>query len=375
MNFKNNIFWIVIVVIVLVSIGVWAVMVPPLQAEAKQNKDGCVAKVKAFEELANAAAKEDKLKTPKHVEAANKYKQRIQEQLDALQKDLQSKKFVLRFDNADVESSKFDIWLSKLREKLTAQATQAGLQLPADADKLMFKEPATDENAADVTRHRGYRLRQMAIVEEVINTLCKKWGKQQVLKFEPDKSLTEPQEQVEVGPLALDRISIASPANLTGAKAATSSRAGGAAAAASSMSTSEDRMKIWMEDAFKRSGSKLTAAVKGPPYQQLPYSITSVDVQFVAPLVTITPVIQALETSDRWSAVVTRVDYQRSVMPFPLPTEPKIVKAGPVSGLNTHFQEGPVRVLVSLDLYEYDEAKAKAAAAAANEPKPATKKK
>lgn len=363
MNIKKNIFWIVIAVIILAGLGVWAVVVPPVKASADELKGKCKAKVESFRKMADNAAKDDSLLTARHVELANTYRRKVEEQTKALEKQLETRKLDLRFDDADKESAKFDIWLSNLRGKIMKQAQEAGLQMPADADKLMFKEPATDENSREVERHRSYRLRQLAVVEEVVAILGKKWGKQQVLRFQPEKDQAELQEQVEAGVLALEKLTVTSPRSMVlTARGAGESRGGGGAG--QTITTAEDRRRVWMEEAWKRAG-KLTFSGKAPPLDELPYSVTSVDIQFVAPLVAAPLIVQALETSDRWAAVVSRIEYQRAAAPYPTAAEPKMAKAGPVPSLNTHYQEGPVRVLVSLDLYEYDGAKAKAVAAAA----------
>jgi len=376
-DFKKNIFWIVIAVVVLAGIAVWAIKVPAVNTVTTKNRDDCLKKVDAFKKLAENANKDDNLKNPKHIRLAEDYKRKVGEQVDALKKELQARKLAVRFDDAPADSGRFDIWLSELRAKLAEKAKAAGLQLPADADKLMFKEPSTDDKSAEVERHRDYRLRQMAIIEEVVNVLCKKVARQQVLRFEADKDKAEPQEQVDASAIAFERIVVAPP------KSMLASKEGGKAAGKSSSAgkeiivAAEDRARNWTEDAYKRAGRQsLPSRTSTVP--ELPYAITSVDVQFVAPLVAVPAIAQGLETSERWAAVASRIEYQRCTAPFPPANDPKMAKAGPVPGLNTHYQEAPVRALVSLDLYEYDEAKAKAAAAAAAaaaQPKAEPKKK
>lgn len=371
MDFKRNIFWIVLLVVVLGIVGAYVVMSGNVKsADGKDTaalKEEAEQKKKAIQSLAKQAEDKsapDPIKNPEHVKYANDYKIRLENQLKTMQDAWKTRKLDIRFNDAPADAStKFDTWLGELRTKLTEQATKAGLALPADADKLMFKEPTTDENSPDVTRHRDFRLRQMAIIEEVIGVLCRKYGKQQVFKFEPDKDKQEPQEQVETGVVALERIVITPSRAVLGVKSTDKG------------ATSEDRMRTWMEDGVHRSGRQASAG-KTPTAAELPYTLTSVDVTFLAPLANIPAVAQALETNARFgAAVVTRVDFQRAVVsPFPQPNDPKLATAGPVPLMNTHYQEAPVRGLVSLDIYEYDAAKEAAAKAKAEE-KPADPKK
>lgn len=386
-DLKKRIFWIVVVVIVLAGIGLWAWMVPPIQADTTEVRNKVTNDAESFANLARQAGKEDVIKTAKHVEMANKYNQKLAEQLKELGDDLKGKKLELRFDSAPQQSGQFDIWLSELRQKITKQATDAGLQLPPDADRLMFRDPATDDNSQRVELRRGYRLRQMAIVEEVVDILSKKYGKQQVLKFEPDKDKTEQQEQADIGALALERVGITLPRSLGAAARAPEAHGAdekGTAATATATgggATSEARARAVMEEALKRAGASGRtgpagkAAATASSFVELPYSVTSLDIQFMAPLAAVPAIANALESSNRWCALVTRIEYERAVLPYPALTETKLAKAGPAPGLNTHYQEGPVRALVSLDLYEYDESKAKAAAAPPPPPKKAATKK
>lgn len=376
MDFRKNIYWIALIVIVLLGIGAWAVFVPSIEAQTAELKDSCNSKADEFSTTAALVGKEDRIKNAKHAELAKKFSQKLSDQLGAVRKDLENMKLDLRFDDAPQPSGQFDIWLSEKRQKIMKQAADAGLQLPPDADRLMFREPATDDNSRRVELHRSYRLRQMAIVEEVVDILSKKYGKQDVLRFEPDKEKLEPQEKSDAGALALERLSITWPASvLQVAAAETRGPEGKKTAAAASSTTSEGRAKTVLEEALRRSGRAMASAktaVEAEPYAELPYDVTTLDVQFVAPLAVVPAIAKALESSGRWAEVITRLEYERGAPSYPSATEPKLAKAGPVPSLNTHYQEGPVRALVSLDLYEYsdakvkaEEARAKAAAAAA----------
>jgi len=381
-DFKKNLFWIALAVIVLVGIGLWAWIVPPLEATTDALRKDCNAEAKNFKDLAENSGRGDSLINAQHVVLAKDFSRRLTQQLDGLRKDLENMKLEVRFDDAPQQSGQFDIWLNDKRQKITKQAADAGMQLPPDADKLMFKEPATDDNSRRVELRRAYRLRQMAIVEEVVGVLSKKYGKQQVLKFQPKKEAAEPQEQVAAGALSLERLSITLPKSLSQPAESAGARGGAddrSAVTVASTTTSEGRARVILEEALKRAGAKVAPAAKtgaaAPSFVDLPYNVTSLDVQFVAPLAVVPAVAKALECSNRWTAVISRLEYERGAQPYPAVAEPKLAKAGAVPGLNTHYQEGPVRALVSLELYEYDPAKAKAAAAPPTPPKKAATKK
>jgi hypothetical protein len=382
-NFKKNLFWIIMALVVLAGVVLWFMYVPPIEANTDEVMGKCKSRAEHFEELAAGAGKENVVKTSKHVELAEKFGKKLDEQLKGLTEELKSFKLDMRrFEQPPVQNSQFDIWLSELRQRITKHAADAGLQLPPDAEKLMFNNPATDDNSHLIELHRGFRLRQMAIIQEIVDILSNKYGKQQVLKFEPHVGNKEPEETADVGALALEKVSFAWPKDQL---------APGRAADEKGLSASESRTRVVMEEALRRAGvggrgesggARPVVAAKAAPvtYTELPYSITCVDIQFVAPLAIVPAIADALEASNRWTAVISRIEYERSSVPYPSPTEPRLVKAGPVPGLNTHYQEAPVRALVSLELYEYDEAKAKAAAApppvavktaAKKEPKPA----
>ncbi|MCY3022721.1 MAG: Amuc_1100 family pilus-like protein [Planctomycetota bacterium] len=370
---RKNVFWIGLAVLVLAGVGLWAAVVPAIASTADEYKSKCKEKVGDFERLAKRAESKDdsapdSIKNPKHVQLASEYGKKVKEQLDALRKDLGKRKLELKFDVSGITPSDYDTKLKEIRDNICKQAEQAGLVIPPDERKrLMFEGSTTDDKSDRPELHWNYRLRQMAIVDEIVSILCKKPVKQPVWRFEPKKEAAEAQDTVDAGALALERLTIlppAAPGASRGPAASGELRAGAA--------TADDRQRLWVEEAWKRSGREVKIAKTGK-FQELPYSITSIDVQFLAPLIALPAIVQALETSDRYSAVVTRVECLRAVRPYPDEKDARLAKAEPVPGLNTRYQEGPVRAVVSLDLYEYDDAKAKAAEAAAKAPPPAEK--
>jgi len=364
-DFKKNLFWIVIAAVLLLGIGGYFLLGSSIQSSEGKTTDAlksdAVNKVGKIKDLAKRAQDKNAsnaLLNPEHVKLASEYKARVEAQLKTIQESWKTRKLDVRFTDFPTDSpTKFDNWLSEKRDKIIEAAAKANLQLPADTDKLLFKEPSTDENAADVTRHRAYRVRQLAIVDELVSILGRKYGKQQALKFEPEKDKPENQEMVDVGPAILEKVTVLPSKSWLG-KATDSKSAG--------LVTAEERLRLWTEDALKRGSRQGYQGKSTVP--ELPYSISSVDVQFITPLHTVPAVVQALESSARYTGVVTRIDYLRASSPFPTPGEAKLATAGPVPLMNTHYQEAPVRVLVSLDLYEYNAAKDAASSAKAVEP-------
>jgi hypothetical protein len=356
-------FWIALALVLAGGVGAYVYLMGTVVSDDEAHKstadleDDAKKKAAQILELVKRAEKPDELLNADHVRLVKEYKARLEAQAKGVREAWKDKKLDLRFENVPTESStKFDTWLGDLRTKLTDQAAKANLQLPQDFDVLTFARASTDENSTDPMRHRAYRVRQMAIVEEVVGLLCKKYGKQPILKFAAENATPEPQETPEVGPLVLERIQIW-PAQEWVVKSATDRTTAGTS---STTTTAEDRIRSWQEDAVKRAGRNVTSVSRMYTMPDLPYAITAVDVQFTAPLSIVPAVAQALESSTRYVAVTTRLDYQRATTPFPALTEPKLAKAEAVPGMNTHYQEGPVRALLSLDLYEYDAGREKA---------------
>jgi hypothetical protein len=364
-NVKKHLFWLICALVVIVGAVLWGITVPGMWGEADQAKQDCLKEAETLVNLAAKAKDGDAVTTPAHVKQAEGYARKLAEQVEAVKGKLAEMKLDVRFADAPAESTKFDTWLATKRDEIRLRAKTAGLDLPADFDRLTFKETSTDDRAnAEPERRREYRLRQLAIVEEVVNILCRKYGKAPVLKFQQEAAATEAQDLADIGPLALEKLSIIPTrgAARAGAPAGPAGpalpRAGAGGGVGASAAFAEDRIASWQGDAFRRSGRPAPIALRSIPYQELPYNITTVDVQFVAPLAAIPGVAHALEASDRYTAVVTRMDCQRAAPPYPAATDAKLAKAEHVPALNTHYGEGPVRALVTLDLMEYDKAKA-----------------
>ena len=333
MDFKKHIFWIVLAVVLLAGVAVYAVVVPDISAEGERVRGECEAKANKLEELARKSGQPDAIKTEKHVRLAKSYGEMLNGELANLKATWNNKKLDIRFDEAGKAKSatEFDNWLNNKRTELLETARAANLDLSkVNTEKLLFKEQ-TDDQASDETRHRAYRLRHLAITEEILRALCKKVAKQEVSIFRPEGDLEK--KQVDVGALALEALTVQAP---SGAEPA------------------------WLNDVyFARCGRSAPAAGAKVPrnYADLPYTYTPVEVQFVAPIAAVPQLLRALESSERYFAVIARLDFKRSVPPYPSSNDQRLATAGPNPWLNTHFQEGPVTVLVTLNLMEYDKSK------------------
>jgi len=335
-DFKKQLFWIVLGVVLIGGVGAYFGMSATAEGKSTDELEREYEGKKAA--IAKLADKLDGIKNAEHVKLAKKYKADMEAQAKALEEEWHKASLKAFDPEPPKEGLRFDNWLGDLRKKLVDKATQAQLQLPTEKaaiEKLLLVEPTSDEST-DVTRHRSYRIRHMAVFEEVINILSKKYGKQPVTK-QDGEHIGQPEMQ-DVGPTVLERFTILPP------------KLGG-----------DDRQKAILESALARAG-KTSSMGKPPP--DLPYMMTCVDVVFVAPANNVAPVAQALEASDRYRAVVTRMDFQRVSAPFPLATDARVATAGAVPMLNTFYQEAPVRALVSFDIYEFDPAAAKAETAA-----------
>ena len=373
----KHLFWIILGAVLLLGIGVYAWMGPTLQSDTAEKQQKCADKTKEFEEMYNKLKAPDYIKTPEHVRLASEFSNKVNEQLVAVHADWAGdpkampprppRRIEQNFNPAPpTDNASFDTWLNGLRQKLAAQADAPGvtLKLPDDFDVLLFKNQATDDQALDSNKHRDYRLNQVAVIQELIDIMCRKYPVR-VMGFERDEKKPEPATTAQAGALAIERIKLLTPEE------------------------SAERTKVWTEEVLNRSGipkpvapvapaapaaaaatgaagtpGAAAATTKGAPpppaIVPLPYTYSTIDVQFVAPPAVVPQIISALENSKRYSGVIERVDYQRkSPNPFPDPKDNEVKTAGPALWANTHYNEGPLRVLVTMDLYMFDKSKDK----------------
>jgi len=157
-DFRKNVFWIVLSVVLLAAFGVWALVTPSTE-DLKSQFQG---KVKELESFSSDLSK---VKTAGHEEKAKHYRERLEDERKALLDRIKKAKIdVGVFPNAPSNPTEFDGWLAGLREKLMQKAKDAQLQLPPDIDKITFKEPSTLQDTNDPQRKRDYRLRNMAVI-------------------------------------------------------------------------------------------------------------------------------------------------------------------------------------------------------------------
>jgi hypothetical protein len=343
---KENLVWIVVGVIVLGALGFYTVSVIPVWEEAAQKRGELSGKYTDLTKKAQKAGSDDTLKTPAHVELAKEYRTALATQGEALKKSLTEKTFNTKFTDAPSNDLAFDTWLGEKRTKLIEQASAAGLTILQDKTnkevvEMLLLEP-TNENASDVKLRRAYRLRHLAIFEEVVAALTKKHAKVDVAKFEPNVQNAEPVERLEVGATVLEKFHVLLEKDWA------------------------DRAKAVHTEVLRRAELKGAAPAGSNLTSDLPYTLTGVELIFQAPLQAVPKIAQEIENTHRYTAILTRIDTQRTTTPFPPANDQRLAKAGPVDGLNTHFREAPVRALLAFDILEFDKAKeAKAAEAAA----------
>jgi hypothetical protein len=335
-DFKKHVFSIVLGVIVVGAAGFYALTVPAISADAERLKTEYTNKANEVKKLADAASKPDGIKSPRHVKLAKDYQDGLKKNIDMLKEAWAAKAKLAVQDDKAPKGIEFEGWLAKRRDEIMAKAAKAGLELPGARDavsmeKLLFADTPTDDRSAKAELHRDYRLRHLAIIEEVVDVLSKKWGRQKISKWSDGGVLKE--SDADVGVLKLERLAIAPAPRKPG-----------------------DALKM-LTDAAQLGGRGSTLG-KEVKFSELPYTVTPVDIVFVAPLSAVSSIVRDLESRERYLGVVSRLDLQRVSQPFPVPDEEfKKQPAGPIPMLNTYFQEAPVRVLVTLDLYEYDKAK------------------
>jgi hypothetical protein len=329
-DLKKHLFVVVLAVIVLIGVGAYAVMVPPVIEEANARRKDCEDKAGSIATLASQVDKDDAIKTIRHVELADGYDKNVTTQTQALKTLLAAKfKLELRYDNMPLDNT-FDIELGKLRQKLIGIATSAKVGLPDGIEKMMFNDPPTDAKSSDPSLTPQYRLRHMAIMEEIITILCQKPVQQDVAVWTPETDKPEAVKQVSIGALAIEKIGIAPKPK-----------------------SSLDK-NPGVVDALARGGRKDATGGKLFSEPELPYVITPVEIRFVASPSAVPPLLKALESSNRWLGVISRFDLQRATAPF---DRAGLETAVADPRYNSHYQEGPVRVLVTLDLYEYSKEK------------------
>ena len=174
MDFKKHLFFIVLGVVILVAIGAYLVIVPAIDRDAEAKLKECESQADVLKKMAEKAEQPDAIKTRKHLDLAKEYDDKLSAQVKDMKESLVTRlKLDQRFKDVPKSASDFDIWLEKLRTTLLDQAKEANLKLSVPTDVLLFAEH-TDDGASVVSRHRDYRLKHMAITQEIWDILCKK---------------------------------------------------------------------------------------------------------------------------------------------------------------------------------------------------------
>jgi hypothetical protein len=333
-DFKKHSLVIALGAVVSVSVITYVLVVPATSEGAEALRQQCEAKASNIEKIAAQSGQPDGLKTQKHLDLATKHEKELGSQTADALKTLQTlTRLDTEFKTYKMNSKiGFDIWMGDFRTQLNKKASDANLQLPHDVE-CKFSDP-TNEKSADESQTQAYRTRHLAIIEEVVTILATKPIKENIEQFDAvatrdNKPL--PIKLQELGAIALEKITLSKPR------------------------LPSDKTPAQQEVSVRSMRGALPSTL--PKMADLPYTISSIDIVFTAPASSIPFYFKALETSTRWMGNITRFDFQRTTLPFPSPTDAKIVTAGPTPETNTYYREGPVRVLVTLDFYEFDKAR------------------
>jgi hypothetical protein len=330
---KNNLYWVILGAIVLIALVAYPMFVSDLETQGQDQLTKCTAKLSEIHKAASTAGKDDLPRTEAHVAKATQYQKKVNDQINELLASMKEwkvdQKSVFK-DQPPPAVLEFDDWLTKQRAELYKQLGDAGISFPKDAfDKLTFADIHTADVATDESVKRPYRIKRMAILGEIINGLCKKPVKQEITKFQAEEGMPEQKETVDAGVIKVDSINVIDPDK--------------------AMKAELDRYTT----AYTRAKRSDVAGTKAAPAISLPYMFTTVDVEFYAPLIAVPAIVKTLESSDRYHAVVNKLDVTRGASPFPKPED--VAKPGPEERMvNTYYREGPVKVVMSLNIYEFD---------------------
>ncbi|MCZ7646688.1 MAG: hypothetical protein M5U26_15610 [Planctomycetota bacterium] len=331
-------FWVVLAAILVIAAGVYMLMVPSITGESATLKGVISAKAA---EVQKYAADSSKVVSSKHVEAVEAYRKQLAQEETAILGLWEGKGLKLPDDFAasPKDSITFDNWLIDKRAEILKLAEQAGLKLPADFGKRFLFEgqnlPSNDEAA------RQARLKQAAIVQEVVRVLSSVKVKVPHYAFNPDaKAQAEAApEMVDAGVLRLDNLTLSDPEK-----------------------TQADHEAAYAE-ALKLAGAPSGAKETGSTLQKS----QALTLLITLPAQAVPAVARALENSDRWVAAVRKIDTQRIAQPFAALED---LRAAAPAGeapaealqnlkLNTYFQEAGVQAYLELDLVEFDREAAK----------------
>lgn len=337
---KANLFWIILGLIVATGVGLWVTYLPSVD-EAKTNAKNAAEKVKQIAESKNTP-----VRSPEHVKAVQNYGKEVDARKTELYKKWETQKIDLKF--ADVPSPQaptieFDNYIGKLRDAMAAKMTAAGVKVPDNWPAMTFAGSGTDDKSQELTRHRDYRLRYMAVLEEVIDAVCSKTGNVEVRTFETDPSKPDSPKTEPVGPIEFVKFAFHTPDETAKIEASNYEKA--------------------LQTAQRKSPTGVqaqTVAYKGP---EAPLDVSSVDIEFKSHISAVPGVLRKIESSSRYFGMITKTDFERGKDVFPPTKDVKgatdpLFTAKFVPTTNTYYGEGPVRVIVTMSILEYNKKKA-----------------
>lgn len=346
---RRHLFWITTGVVLIIVVGWYFLYGVPMAEEARSAEQ----QTKAGKNSLEAAGKKE-LPTKGEIEAADRYRKDLKRQAAALLELWpQGLNYTPLFRNAPSkeEPLRFDNWKEKRKEEILKKAKDAGLKLPANfaREKLYEAESVT-------AAVRDEWLKNIFLVGEIVDVLC--GGKPDSKKVFLHtcrfcSADTETSGRVGVGgAVELERLDFIGAERME--------RLAG-----------EARNKAYAAAAGKRSGALVHRGrtAKKPPFAPSPYSVTGVEVVFVAPFAAVPHLVKMLESNRAYFAEIRRFDMERAVKPYPdtealkLEAPARVYKDWkPSKGwtTNSHYREGPVRVKVLMALYEFEAGKAKA---------------
>ena len=332
---KKYIFWVVVGVVLLAGAGFWFMTVPGLQAQTKELNEANQTKMIDVE---TKAKKSKDIRNQRYVDAAKDYQKHLEKQQGEILGLLKDKKIVLgdEFEKAPDALLDFNnVWTRDIREKIKEEAKKNELSLPGGefAAQILFD----DSGAKDAPQRRD-RILRLALAQEVIRILSTRKVTVTRPKFEP--KLTEPEgsETVSLGAYSLDSFAILTDREM------------------------ESRLAGATKRAYDNAGA--AQAVSKTPPVKAPVNSMGLQVTFTAAPAAVAEILKGFETSERFFGSIVRIDTQRAVDVYPAQSQlgrivPGTTKDAEAHKINSHFQEGPVQVLVLVELLSYDESKAK----------------
>lgn len=330
---KRFLFWIVLGVVVLASLGFYFLWVKELKAEQENLNAQIASNLGKVQKVASASKN---IRNDTYVRAVVDYRSHLETQMEQIVKAWEEKGLSQadKFSSASGKSAlAFDTWLDDLRKEIQEMAKAQNLQLPSDFEAAhLFKDKTTTNET--ITQ----RLQYVQLVYEVVRILCETKVDQNRIPFDPNMTSTEQTQRVPVGAVRLDQLTFIDPAIY------------------------RDRQTELYAACFKDLSATPS---QGNPSQQVPVTSRGLALTFTAPFAAVPKIVQALETSPRWFGIVRLADTQRLSAAYP--EEGNLDRLAPTEAnaqnfdyqiFNTHQHEGMAQARVILDLVQFDKTKA-----------------